>query len=391
MSRKKPILMPSGSSDGTGGHSTAASAPADVPPSSAARKSHPAPNALALLKALRRRWLLAATCGLLASTLAAAGVWYGMPMKYTASTILHVSMKEPKVLGGDTGGYGEFPIYQKSQAAMITSGSVLNAVLKNAEVAKLSILPHNPDAQIDWLQKELKVDFKTGPEFMKVSMLGYQPEEMKTLLNTVTAVYLKEVVDKERTQKQRRLNHLKEIQYRYEETLRTRRKDVRRLILALGSGDPQVLAVKQRYATEALGVSEKELHQVQSELRRLKIELKAREGQEKASMVELQRRLEFSLELEKSLLDSVELLRKQTTSTNVGQAEVESFKLEIAQAEKLAERVAAEVETLTVEVDAPRRVDLLEVASASLGNWERQRTKATAGAGAAALFFVIGL
>jgi hypothetical protein len=258
-------------------------------------------------------------------------------------------------------------------------------------VAKLSILPHNPDAQIDWLQKELKVDFKTGPEFMKVSMVGYQPEEMKTLLNAVAAVYLKEVVYKERAQKQRRLNHLMEIQNRYEKTLRKRREDLRRLILALGSGDPQVLAAKQRYATEALGASEKELHQVQSELRRLKIELKAREGQEKSSMVELRRRLEFSLELEQSLLDSVERLRKQTNAANVGQADVESFRLEIAQAEKLSERVAAEVENLKLEVDAPRRVDLLEVASANLGNLVRQRTKATAGAGAAALFFVIGL
>jgi capsular polysaccharide biosynthesis protein len=447
---------------------------------STARKSHPAPNALALLKALRRRWLLAATCGLLASILAAAGVWFGMPMKYTASTILHVSVKEPKVLGGDAFPSSDFSIYQKTQAAMITSRLVLNAVLKDPEVAKLSILPRNPDAQIDWLQQELKVDFKTGPEFMKVSMVGYQPEEMKTLLNAITAVYLKEVVYKERTQKQARLSHLKEIQTKFEETLRTRRQAVRNLVLALGAGDAQVLAVKQRYAAEALGLAEKELHQVQSELRRLKIELNAKEGREQslapevpepqvekaidkepevvqllakreehkkkldqavrlavpgraepalkpmfdqlktieaeletvrsrlrpdvkerllvqagghlsAPVAELRRRLEFSLELEKSLQESVDRLRKQTNSTNLVKTDVELFRLEIAQAEKLSERVAAEVENLKVEVDAPRRVDLLEDASASLGTLEQQRAKATAGAGVAALLFVVGL
>jgi capsular exopolysaccharide synthesis family protein len=480
MSRKKTILISSEPSDGTGGHSATASAPAAVPPSSAARKSHPAPNALALLKALRRRWLLAATCGLLASALAAAAVWFGMPMKYTASTILHVSVQEPKILDSGAAAFGEFAIYQKSQAAMITSRLVLNAALKDAEVAKLSILPGNLDAQIDWLQKELKVDFKTGPEFMKVSMVGYQPEEMKTLLNAIAAVYLKEVVYKERTRKQGRLNQLKEIQSKYEETLRNRREAVRNLVLALGSGDAQVLAVKQRYATEALGLAEKELHQVQSELNRLKIELKVKEGREQslapevpesqlaqaidkeqvvaqlivklehhnkeldqaiqkavrgknepalrpkfdqlktieaelkaarnrvrpevkerllalaggylsASIAELHRRLEFSQELENSLLESVDRLRKQTNSTNVGQADVEAFRLEIAHAEKLSERVAGEVENLKVEVDAPRRVDLLEDASASLGALERQRTKATAGAGVAALLLVVGL
>jgi capsular exopolysaccharide synthesis family protein len=514
MSMKKTILMSSGSSDGSGGHSATASALAAVSPSSVARKSHPAPNALALLKALRRRWLLAATCGLLASTLAAAGVWFGMPMKYTASTIFHVSVQEPKILDNGAVGvtFNEFLIYQKSQTAMITSRLVLNAVLKDAEVAKLSILPGNPDAQIDWLQKELKVDFKTGPEFMKVSMVGYRPEEMKTLLNAIAAVYLKEVVYKERTRKQGRLNQLKEIQRKNEDTLRSLREAVRNLVLALGAGNDKAMEVKQRFAAEALGLEEKELHQVQSELRRLKIELKAMEGPEqalesqdrveghggalgfaekelhqvqselrrlnielkamesqlekaidkeqvvaqlfakwehhkeeldraiqkavrgknepalrpkfdqlktieaelkaardrvrpevkerllaqagghlRAPVAELRRRLEFSLELENSLQESVDRLRKQTISTNVGQADVESFRLEIAHAEKLSERVAAEVENLKVEVDAPRRVDLLEDASAGLGTLERQRTKATAGAGVAALLLVVGL
>jgi capsular exopolysaccharide synthesis family protein len=447
---------------------------------STARKSHPTPNALALPKALRRRWLLAATCGLLASILAAAGVWFGMPMKYTASTILHVSVKEPKVLGGDAFPSSEFSIYQKTQASMITSRLVLNAVLKNPEVAKLSILPGNPEAQIDWLQQELKVDFKTGPEFMRVSMVGYQPEEMKILLNAVTTVYLKEVVYKERTRKQGRLNQLKEIQSKYEETLRNLREAVRNLVLALGSEDAKVLAVKQRFAAEALGLAEKELHQVQSELRRFGLQLDLEEGREQAlapevpesqvekaidrepevvqllakreqhkkkleqalglvvpgraesalkpmrdqlktieagleavrgrlrpevkerllaqargnlsaSVAELRRRLEFSLKLEKSLQESVDRLREQINKNNLGQADVESFRLEIDQAEKLSERVAAEVENLKVEVDAPRRVDLLEDASASLGTLERQRTKATAGAGVAALLFVVGL
>ncbi len=445
----------------------------------AARKNNDSLNAVALLKALRRRWLLALVCGLLTSALGAAGVWFGIPFKYTVSAILHVSAREPRILGGETTGHGEFDVYQKSQAAMVLSRLVLNAVLKDAEVARLSILPQNPDQQIDWLQQELKVDFKTGPEFMRISMLGNQPEEMKTLLNAVVSVYLKEVVNKERIKKQGRLTRLKEIQSNYEEKLRSRREQVRNLVVALGSGDAQVLAVKQRYATEALGMAEKELIQIQSDLRKLKLELKSKESRAKGSpldvpeaqvegyinrepavaqllakkehlkaklekdaqsmvqgkdspvlqpiigqlkeietelkaararlrseveerlrqnassnlkgsVADLQDRLAFSLELEKSLTDSVERLRKQVNSTNVGQADVESFRLEIAQAERLAERIAGEVESLKVEVDAPRRVELLEEASASLGALERQRIKATAGAAGGAFLFVVG-
>jgi capsular exopolysaccharide synthesis family protein len=476
MSRKETILM----------HSAApadlvpppAAIPAPVPP---ARKSNPAPNALALLKALRRRWLLATTCGVLVAALAGAAAWFGMPVKYTASALLHVASHEPRILGGDAQGYGEFAVYQKSQAAMVTSRLVLNTVLKDAEVARLSIPPKNPDQQIDWLQQEIKVDFKTGQEFMRVSMIGDRPEEMKTLLNAVTSVYLKEVVNKERTRKQDRLKYLEKLQSDYDEALHNRRNDVRKLILALGSGDAAVLAVKQRYATEALGAAEKELLTVQSELRRLQFELKVKEAREKATatapevpdavieqalnkhpdvvqllanqeklkkklerasqlalrgkdepalnslrdeiseieaqlkttrarlapevkqslrqqvagdlqaaVIDLRERLAVRADLEKSLIDLVERLRKQTNTTNGGQADVEAFRLEIAQKEKVVERVASEVETLKVEVDAPRRVELLEEASASLGNMERQRIKVTAAVTAVALFLVVG-
>jgi capsular exopolysaccharide synthesis family protein len=456
--------------------SAPASTAAAVPP---ARKSNPAPNALALLKALRRRWLLASTCGLLVAALAGAGTWFGMPVKYTANTLLHVSSREPHILGGDAPSVSDFAVYQKSQAAMVTSRLVLNAVLKDAQVARLGILPRNPDQEIDWLQSEIKVDFKTGPEFMRISMTGDRPDEMKTLLNAVASVYLKEVVYKERTRKQTRLNQLKEIQSKYEETLRNRREAVRNLILALGSGDAAVLAVKQRFATEALGQAEKDLLKAQSEVRRLTLELKVKQAREKATgpdvpetlveqamdkhpdvvqllarrdhlkkkleraaqmalrgkdepalnpihdeisdteaqlkatrarlapeikehlrqqafgdlqgaMVTLRDQLALWQEMEKALVESVERLRKQTNSTNAGQADVEAFRLEIVQAEKLADRVAGEVETLKVEVDAPRRVDLLEEASASLGTMERQRTKVTAGVTAVALFLVVG-
>jgi succinoglycan biosynthesis transport protein ExoP len=447
----------------------------------AARKGLSAPNALALLKALRRRWLLAVICSLAGSALAGAGVWFGMPVKYTASATLHVSSREPKILGGEGQGLNDFAVYQKSQSAMVTSRLVLNSVLKDPAIARLGILPQDPDRQIDWLQQEIKVDFKTSPEIMKITMVGNQADELKTLLNTVAAVYLKEVVYKERNQKQSRLNYLKDLQSKYENMLRERRESVRKLVLALGSGDAQVLAVKQRYATETLGATERELNQVKGELRRLKINLKFAEGKEKGkapalevpasqveqaldrepalipmltqrdqlkkdldhaaelavkgmaepalsprierlkaaeatlkaardrlrpavkerllamigsdrnvSAAELRERIAFSEELEKSLSESVDRLRQETRATNVGQADVEAFKVEIAQAEKLAERVAVEVSYLTVEVDAPKRVELLEEASASLGALERQRSKATIGAAAVVLLFIVG-
>jgi capsular exopolysaccharide synthesis family protein len=480
MSRKNTTLMSSGSSTELVPHATAtAVSPAVLAPAPAARKTQTAPSALALLKALRRRWLLATICALLGSALTAAGVWFGMPMKYTTSAMLHIASQEPRVLGIETGGYGEFAAYQKSQAAMITNRIVLMAALKDAEVARLSILPRDPDRQIDWLQQEIKVDFKAGPELMRVSMAGYQPEEMKKLVNAVTSIYLQDVVNKERSRKNHRLKQLEEIQDKRDKRMKQQRDLVNKMVVGLGSGDPQVLAVKQRYANEALGEARRELRQIQAELRRLGIELKAREGREEsaapevpkevveqalnkepaivqlttqrdlhkkkldraaelavrgreepalrhmvehletleaeietmrnrlrsdikerlqaktgsdryASVTDLRRRYDFSRELEKSLQESVEQLQKETKTANVDQVEVESAKLDIEQMVKLSDRLATEVETLKVEVEAPHRVVLLEEASSSLGAMERQRIKATAGGAAAALFLVLG-
>ncbi len=449
-----------------------------------ARKGQSAPNALALLKALRRRWLLALICGVLVSAVAGVAVWFGMPVKYTASTALHVSSREPKILGNEVQGNSEFQVYQKTQAAMVTSRLVLNSVLKDPAIARLSIIREIPDLdqQIDWLQEQIKVDFKTGPEIMKVTMVGYQAEEMKTLLDAVREVYLKEVVNKERIRKKNRLDYLKELLSRHESNLRQKREQVKQLTIALGSGDASVLAVKQKHATEALGTTNRELLSVRGELRKMKIALNYKEGKGKGkapapevpaasveqaldrepeiarlakdynemkkeldlaaqiavkgmdephlkskiaklkaaeamleaararlrpaiterllekmgidrrtSADELRMRIAMSEELERSLADSVESLRKEIRTTNVDEAEINDLKVQIERAEKVTERVAAEVANLTVEVDAPERVTKLEDASASLGALERQRTKATAGAATAALFLVVGL
>src|SRR5947209_4220928 len=51
------------------------------------------PNATALLKALRRRWLLASVLGILAAVVTAAAMWFFLPAgKYTAYAKLHMPM-----------------------------------------------------------------------------------------------------------------------------------------------------------------------------------------------------------------------------------------------------------------------------------------------------------
>src|SRR5262249_1083054 len=109
---------------------TPAPAAAGADPTSAPG-AHSVPNPMALLKALRRPWLLALTLGLLAAGAAGAGVWFGMPVKYTVSCLLHVSSSEPRVLGAPGQSQNTFAIYQKTQAALVKSRPVLTSALKH--------------------------------------------------------------------------------------------------------------------------------------------------------------------------------------------------------------------------------------------------------------------
>ncbi|OAI41162.1 hypothetical protein AYO40_03720 [Planctomycetaceae bacterium SCGC AG-212-D15] len=441
-----------------------------------------APSPWELLRAFRRCWFPATSLGLLVALLAAGAVWYLLPNRFTATTLLHVSAQEPTILATSEA-HTDFGLYQKAQAALISSRLVLNAVLKRDAIASLAILPRDPEKQIAWLQAELKVDYKTGPEFMRLSLTAERAADVKTLVGEITDVYLKEVVYKERTRKLERLKHLQEIQSKYEESLRSHRETVRKLILALGSGDAQVLAVKQRYAAEALGQAERELLQTQSELRRARLagEVKRRRikaitekglsgsatpidlevdadpsiqtllahkarvekdierieqvsvrGRREPAMkplldqsaaldaqlekrrkllrpevvkrfadravrdlqaefASLEERASLLQDLETSLVETVERLRKQTQAATVGQSDIESFRTEIAQSEKIADRIGSEVERLKLEVDAPQRVHLIEEPVVMESASTRFRAKALLGAAFGALLLAIGL
>src|SRR5262245_30445393 len=74
-----------------------------------------APDSRTILRAIRRRWFLAALLGLGLMAAAAAGVWRFLPRSYVTSCVVKVSASAPAVLGGQRGDRTEFAVYQKRQ------------------------------------------------------------------------------------------------------------------------------------------------------------------------------------------------------------------------------------------------------------------------------------
>jgi capsular exopolysaccharide synthesis family protein len=244
--------------------------PAGLPP---ALRS--APNAAALLKALRRRWLLALTVGLVCAGAVAAVAWYVLPPpKHTARALLKVAAAPPTIIFATAEARTDFATYQRTQKALIKSRFVLNTALRQPPVAALPLVRSQPDP-VQWLERELQVDFSLSPELLRISLEGDRPEELTVVVNAVAKAYMDEVVNKEFNTRQERLEQLKRLYGKFDERIRTKRQTLKGLAEVLGSGNAANLAARQKIALEELAQAQKELANLRSEARKYQVEIAA--------------------------------------------------------------------------------------------------------------------
>ena len=240
------------------------------------------PDALSLLKALRRRSKLASVLGLSAALLAGFVAYLVVPpAKYSAQAMLHVANEQPRILVKTSEAQSDYSSYQRTQLAMLRSRLVLGSALKQPEVASLPVLKSQVEP-IEWLEKQLKVDFAESSEILRISISGINPTEPALLVNAVVQAYLDEVVNVEVKQRRERADMLKEVWNRYQENLRSKRDEVRRLSMAAGSDDKQALAVLRLSEAEQLAKAESELARTRDEMRRLRVEFEVIQRNRKA-------------------------------------------------------------------------------------------------------------
>jgi capsular exopolysaccharide synthesis family protein len=236
----------------------------------------------AVVFALRRHMLAVAGVVLLAGV-AAVGVYQGLPpARLVATTVFQISSLPPSVLTPSDESKVDFATYRQSQATLFKHRNVINAVIANPEIRNLPAVRGQSDPAA-WLEKQIQVDFKMGPEFMRVTLEGHDADELQQLLDALTQAYQKQVVNKDRDRRQKRLDQLTEIHTIFEEKLRKYRQAVTQLAEQAGSCDPQVLSIKQKFKQEQVALAQKELLQVRSDLRKLLLEDAVRSSAESAT------------------------------------------------------------------------------------------------------------
>ena len=233
----------------------------------------PVPDLFALLKALRRHWLIAFSLGLIAASIAGGLAWRIVPKpKYTASALIEVKTQTPVLLTETNRERSDYRIFQSTQLALVKSRLVLTAALRKNGVGRLDSIKAVADP-VDWLEEKLEAEFQAGSELMRVSLSGDRPGDLALIVNAVTEAYLDEILSKDHNERAAASAKLKSLLDEYNDKLSRQRDQLRKLAQTVGSDDKQTLAMKQQIAVQQLSQEQAEVLRVQGELKRSRVEL----------------------------------------------------------------------------------------------------------------------
>lgn len=232
------------------------------------------PDALSILKGLRRRWLLAAGVGLALAFVTFGAVWLLVPAKYQAFALLQVAANRTSLAWGGEG-RNDFQTYMKTQAGRIKSREVLMKALGQDQVRNLRLIKKHSDtlSTLTWLEEYLKVDFQDGSELLTLSLVGEEPAELVVVVSALTKSYLNIIGNQEKAQRKERVDKMRML---YESTKeKLSEKVAARDALAKGQGAKDAVAMMQKQAnlTTQLTRAQEQSQQVQFELDKKLIQL----------------------------------------------------------------------------------------------------------------------
>jgi capsular exopolysaccharide synthesis family protein len=200
-----------------------------------------------LLHALRRTWLIAVPL----AAAVAVGVYLFAETRvtpvYTARTLLHVAATRPTLLY-ELPGRMESANPQRTQIATVKSRFVLQAAVRDLAPLNLPLLAAHADPAA-WLEKEIQADYTVAPEIMRITLKGADSDQLLVILTAVREAYLREVLNKDQTERVSRLRQLTELAAKHDATLKALRQKLVSRAEALGARDLVALRVKYEHLT----------------------------------------------------------------------------------------------------------------------------------------------
>lgn len=217
------------------------------------------------------RWKLAVFVGLCFACVGAAIAWVTYKPKYTASAHVRLTSNKKNVLPGaeEAGRQSRDEDFQKTQAFEVKyQRQLLRKVLESDGIRELSTVRMQEDALV-WLEKELQASFVSGTEFIRVSLSGEHPEDLKEIVNRVFDAYQVRFAEISTKERDDRLLNIERATISTEAKVQEKRTDLKNLTEKLGTNDPQALTLRQRIIIEEFGVLKREQSALEAEMRKL--------------------------------------------------------------------------------------------------------------------------
>ena len=94
----------------------------------------------------------------------------------------------------------DYEVYRKTHAQLIKSPFVFQKALREPGIAKLPTLAAEKDP-VGWLSQHVQASAPSDSEIIQVRLRGESSDDVTRILEAITTVYLKEVVQKERRER----------------------------------------------------------------------------------------------------------------------------------------------------------------------------------------------
>jgi hypothetical protein len=242
----------------------------------------------------------------------------------------------------------------------------LATTLKRPDVAGLELVKKQADA-LTWLEENIRVEYPNNGEILRISMRGSDGRELATLVNAVTEVYLKEVVEQKQNGPKGRIDVLQELydQYRAIFTEKEQTAGVLAQALGLRNFNERDSLIQQDVADclRELRRNHREARRTRLALieNKLRMEKADKEGQEKwkKSSAQMEEKLAILTAQERQLLQEKEDLQRGPAAARQALAELTDLRDEMKLVTEKAELIGQQLDRLKFEQHFPPRIRLL--------------------------------
>ncbi|HEV3418093.1 MAG TPA: hypothetical protein VG056_14805, partial [Pirellulales bacterium] len=146
----------------------------------------------------------------------------------------------------------QFDFYKRNVAAMVKSSVVIDKALEEKSVRDLPLIKQHGDNATDWLADQIKIEYPGNAEVMTISMVAEDRDQACMIVNAVASAFMKEVVDKERTDKLGRNDNLDKKFRAYKQQVLEKQRQLYELNQSIGTNDAETARIKYKMEVDTL-------------------------------------------------------------------------------------------------------------------------------------------